>query len=178
MAKYPALFFNRDGTLIDDVGHINQLSYKKFNSITFDAGSILQYHLLLFNISHQSGITKGVSAVKELSDLNQHIVSILKEQDIVVCDCPHKNEDNSDCKTLKTHFIDKAHQLYNIDLSWSFSVNDHPFDAECGLFAGITPIYLLTGNGQIHQNYKSKETVFRTNLFDASKYIIFKNNQI
>jgi phosphoglycolate phosphatase-like HAD superfamily hydrolase len=41
--------------------------------------------------------------------------------------------------------MDKTHQLYNIDLNCSF-IDHHPSDIQCGLNAGITPIYLLTGH--------------------------------
>jgi len=68
--------------------------------------------------------------------------------------------------------------LYNIDLSQSFIVGDHPSDIQCGLNAGITPIYLLTGHGQKHQNEINKDTLICTNILEASNYIIFKNNQI
>lgn len=181
MAKYPAVFIDRDGTLIDDVGFIKQSSEVKFYPFTFEALSILQEHFLLFIITNQSGIAKGISTETEVSVVNQYIVNTLKEQDIVIYDlfcCPHKSEDKCECKKPKTFFIEKACRLYNIDLSRSFIVGDHPSDVQCGLIAAITPIYLLTGHGQKHQNEISKETVICTNLLEASKYIIFKNNQI
>lgn len=63
-------------------------------------------------------------------------------------------------------------------LSRSFIIGDHPSDIQCGLNAGITPIYLLTGHGKKHQNEINKETVICSNLLEASKHIILKNNQI
>jgi D-glycero-D-manno-heptose 1,7-bisphosphate phosphatase len=181
MAKHPAVFIDRDGTLIDDVGYIKHSSEVCFYPFTFEALSALQEHFLLFIITNQSGIAKGITTEKEVEDVNQHIVNKLKEQDIVVYDmfcCPHKSEDNCECKKPKTLFIEKACRLYNIDLSRSFIVGDHPSDVQCGLNAGITPVYLLTGHGKKHQNEISRETVIRDNLFEASKYIIFKINQI
>lgn len=181
MAKHPAVFLDRDGTLIDDVGYIKQSSEVSFYPFTFEALSILQEHFLLFIITNQSGIAKGITSEKEVSHINQHIVNKLKEQGIVIYDvfcCPHKSEDNCECKKPKIQFIGKACQLYNIDLKHSFIVGDHPSDVQCGLNAGITPVYLLTGHGKKHQNEINKDTLICTNLLEASKYIIFKNNQI
>jgi len=181
MAKHPAVFLDRDGTLIDDVGYIKQSSEVYFYPFTFEALSLLQEHFLLFIITNQSGIAKGITTENEVSDVNNYIVKTLKEHDVVIYDifyCPHKTEDNCECKKPKTYFIHKAHQLYNIDLSRSFIIGDHPSDIQCGLNTGITPIYLLTGHGQKHQNEISQEIVICSNLLEASKYIIHNNNQI
>jgi D-glycero-D-manno-heptose 1,7-bisphosphate phosphatase len=181
MAKHPAVFLDRDGTLIDDVGYIKHSSEVSFYPYTYEALSLLQEHFLLFIITNQSGIGKGITTENEVSEVNTYITKALKEQEIVIYDvfcCPHKSEDNCECKKPKTYFIDKARQLYNIDLSRSFIIGDHPSDIQCGLNAGITPIYLLTGHGQNHREEISKETVICSDLLEASKYIILKYNQI
>lgn len=181
MAKHPAVFLDRDGTLIDDVGYIKQSSEVSFYPFTFEALSMLQEHFLLFIITNQSGIAKGITTEKEVSEVNKCIFKSLKEQDIVIYDvfcCPHKSEDNCECKKPKTKFIKKACQLYNVDLSQSFIIGDHPSDVQCGINAGITPVYLLTGHGIKHQSEINKDTVICTNILEASKYIIIKHNQI
>ena len=181
MAKHPAVFIDRDGTLIDDVGYIKQLSEVSFYPYTFEALSILQEHFLLFIITNQSGIAKGITTEKEVSDVNNYIINNLKEHEVVIYDvfcCPHKNEDNCECKKPKTLFIEKACKLYNIDLSQSFIIGDHPSDVQCGINAGITPVYLLTGHGIKHQNEINSDTVICSNILEASKYIIIKHNQL
>lgn len=181
MAKHPAFFFDRDGKLIDDVGYIRQSSEVSSYSFTFETLSILQEYFLFFTITNQSGIAKAITTEKEVSGVNKYIINTLKNSDIVVYDTfcgPFKSEDNCEYKKPKMHFSYKAHQLYNFDLSLSYIIGDHPSDVKCGLNAGITPIYLLTGHGQKHRNEISKETFIYSNLLEASKYIILKNNQI
>ena len=181
MAKHPAVFLDRDGTLIDDAGYIKHASEVSFFPFTFEALSLLQEHFLLFIITNQSGIAKGITTEKEVSDVNQYIIETLKKQGIAIYDvfcCPHKSEDNCKCRKPETHFISRAQQLYNIDLSRSYISGDHPSDVQCGLNACITPVYLLTGHGQKHLNEISKETAVCANLLEASKYIILNNNPI
>jgi D-glycero-D-manno-heptose 1,7-bisphosphate phosphatase len=181
MAKYPAIFIDRDGTLIDDVGYIKHPSEVSFYPFTFEALTLLQEKFLLFIITNQSGIAKGITTETEVSLVNKYILDVLKEHDIVIntlfC-CPHKSEDNCGCKKPKTQFIEKACQLCNIDLNQSFIIGDHPSDVQCGLNAGITPVYLLTGHGEKHQNELNNNTIIFNNILEAAKYILLKINKI
>ena len=177
MTKYPAVFLDRDGTLIDDVGYIRHTSEVSFYPFTSEALLMLQEHFLLFVITNQSGIAKGLTTEKEVSEVNKYILNTLKKQDIIIHDlfcCPHKNEDNCECKKPKTQFIEKAATKYDIDLTRSFIIGDHPSDVQCGINAGITPLYLLTGHGLKHRDELSKETIICTNLLEATNHIFDK----
>lgn len=179
MAKHPAIFLDRDGTIIEDMGDIKQASEVQFYPFTFKALDLLQEHFLLFIITNQSGIAKGIVTVKEVEDVNNHILNTLKKQGIAIYDsfcCPHKSEDNCECKKPKTYFIEKARQLYNIDLNQSFIIGDHPSDVQCGINAGITPIYVLTGHGEKHKNEIKKETIVCNNILEAAKYLTSIND--
>lgn len=175
MAKHPAIFLDRDGTIIEDMGDIKQLAEVQFYPFTFKALDLLQEHFLLFIITNQSGIAKGIVTVKEVEEVNNHILNTLKKQGIAIYDsfcCPHKSEDNCECKKPKTYFIEKARQLYNIDLNQSFIIGDHPSDVQCGINAGITPIYVLTGHGEKHK----KEIIVCNNILEAAKYLTSIND--
>ena len=179
MAKHPAIFLDRDGTLIEDMGDIKQASEVQFYPFTFKALDLLQEHFLLFIITNQSGIAKGIVTVKEVEEVNNHILNTLKKQGIAIYDsfcCPHRSEDNCECKKPKTYFIEKARQLYNIDLNQSFIIGDHPSDVQCGINAVITPIYVLTGHGEKHKNEIKKETIVCNNILEAAKYLTSIND--
>jgi len=179
MAKHPAIFLDRDGTIIEDMGDIKQALEVQFYPFTFKALDLLQEHFLLFIITNQSGIAKGIVTVKEVEEVNNHILNTLKKQGIAIYDsfcCPHKSEDNCECKKPKTYFIEKARQLYNIDLNQSFIIGDHPSDVQCGINAGITPIYVLTGHGEKHKNEIKKQTIVCNNILEAAKYLTSIND--
>ena len=175
MAKHPAVFLDRDGTIIEDNGYISDPLNIEFYPFSFEALQILQEHFLLFIITNQSGVSKGLITENEVKEVNNTIVNVLKSAGIAIFDifcCSHKNEDNCECKKPKPYFIHKAAGLYNIDLAKSFIIGDHPSDIQCGKNAGITPIYLLSGHGSKHRNELNRDLVVHENLLEASKYII------
>ena len=175
MAKHPAIFLDRDGTIIEDSGYINNPLNIEFYPYSFEALQNLQGHFLLFIITNQSGVSKGLITENEVEEVNKHIIGALKARGIAIYDtfyCPHKNEDNCECKKPKPYFIHQAAELYNIDLTKSFIVGDHPSDIQCGINAGVTPIYLLSGHGSKHRNELNSDFKICENILEASKYIL------
>jgi D-glycero-D-manno-heptose 1,7-bisphosphate phosphatase len=177
MAKHPAVFLDRDGTIIEDNEYISNTSDVNFFPYTFKVLKLLQKHFLLFVITNQSGISKGLTSESDVQKVNKYITDTLRTKGITIFDtfyCPHKNEDNCNCMKPRPHFINKAAQLYNVDLTKSFIIGDHPSDVECGINAGVTPIYLLSGHGNKHKNELLFNSKVCNNLSDASKFIMSK----
>ncbi len=175
MSHHPAVFLDRDGTIIDDVGHINDTSLVEFYSHSIPALQKLQDHYLLFIITNQSGISKGILKEKDVKSVNRYIEAKLANSNITIIDtfyCPHQTGDNCGCKKPNPYFINHAASLYNLDLSKSFIVGDHPSDIECGLNAGVTPIYLLSGHGKEHLTELMHEVHVCDNILDASELIL------
>lgn len=75
MAKHPAIFLDRDGTIIEDNGHINILSNIEFYTYTFKALQNLQEHFLLFIITNQSAY-KSSSIIKCLKPIQLWIIKL------------------------------------------------------------------------------------------------------
>jgi len=175
VVKHPAIFLDRDGTVIEDKGYIDNILAVEFFSYTFEALELLKKHFSFFIVTNQSGISKGLISESAVQDVNKHISETLKANGISIIDtfyCPHKNEDSCYCKKPKPYFLNLAAQLYNVDLAKSFIIGDHPSDIACGINAGVTPIYLLSGHGKKHRDELTFDSKVFNNLLDASKYII------
>jgi histidinol-phosphate phosphatase family protein len=175
MPKQPAIFLDRDGTIIEDAGYINKVSMVEFYPFSFKALQNLQNHFMLFIITNQSGISKGITSEDEVKAVNRHIENELRSNHITIYEtfyCPHKNEDLCSCKKPSPYFINQAARLYDVDLSKSFMIGDHPSDVECGINAGVTPVYVLSGHGQKHQNELEKEVYTCANIWEASEFIL------
>ena len=175
MPKQPAVFLDRDGTIIEDAGYINNASMVEFYPLSFKALQNLQNHFMLFIITNQSGISKGITSEDEVKAVNRHIENELRSNHITIYEtfyCPHKNEDLCSCKKPSPYFINQAARLYDVDLSKSFMIGDHPSDVECGINAGVSPVYVLSGHGQKHQNELKKEVYTCANIWEASEFIL------
>lgn len=183
MKKRPAIFLDRDGTIVKDVGYINDISLVEFYPYTIKALKKLQEHFALFIITNQSGVSKGLISENNVKTINKYIENSLLNDDIAISHtyyCPHKDEDNCFCKKPSPYFINYAADIHQLDLSKSFIVGDHPSDIECGINAKVTPIYLLSGHGNKHRyelNYKVK---ICNNILDASNFILstIKTNEV
>lgn len=175
MLKQPAIFLDRDGTIIQDVGYLKNPENVKFFSETFTTLLKLQERFLLFIITNQSGISKGITTANEVMLVNDYLVEVLKSKGInishVFC-CPHSVEDNCICRKPNPYFIQKAAILYNLNLEDSYIIGDHPLDVECGLNSGVKPIYVLTGHGEKHKNELTTDCLICDNIIAASKHIL------
>ena len=175
MLKQSAVFLDRDGTIIKDLGYLKNPQDVEFFPETFSALLKLQEHFLLFIITNQSGISKGITTVNEVKLVNDRVVETLKSKGIIISNvyyCPHTSEDNCNCKKPKPYFIQQADELYNLNLETSYIIGDHPSDVECGINAKIKPIYVLTGHGEKHRNELNADCLICKNIADASKYIL------
>lgn len=179
MPQNPAIFLDRDGTIIDDVGHINNPSQVTFYPFSFQALQQLQDRFLLFIITNQSGISKGILSEPEVVTVNNYIVNTLHHHHISIRDvfyCPHTDEDHCQCRKPNPFFIQEAARRHELDLSRSFMIGDHPSDVECGINAGVTSLYLLSGHGKNHQHEINSGTRVFANLSEASKFILSTTN--
>jgi len=174
----PAVFLDRDGTIIKDNGYIGQINKVEFYPFTFDCLKQLQKKFLLFIVTNQSGIAKGIVTSKQVDEVNDFILNKLKSEGINISalySCPHHRNDNCKCHKPKTMFAELASKDFEIDLKKSYMIGDHPADVEFALNIGAKGIYVLTGHGKKHyaeikmMDYYDKINVFQS-LKTAIKY--------
>lgn len=150
----PAVFLDRDGTLIEDRGHLREPSEVVFFPETAGALRRLGERYALFLITNQRGIAEGKITMEECGRVNRHVVEVLRAAGVVIREayvCPHRREEGCDCIKPKPHFPRLAAAKYGLDLTRSYAVGDHPHDAELGVAMGGQGIYVLTGHGQKHR---------------------------
>ncbi len=148
-----AVFLDRDGTIIKDRGHINDIKDIIYYNYTFDCLKELQKSFLLFIITNQPGVAKGLIDADSLNRIHSSILHKMIDNGIdikeIYC-CTHRKEDNCLCRKPKTFFIDSAREKFSIDLENSYIIGDHPSDIELAITIKANGIYLLTGHGQKH----------------------------
>ncbi|MBN2592999.1 MAG: HAD-IIIA family hydrolase [Sedimentisphaerales bacterium] len=170
-----AVFLDRDGTIIEDRGHIRDMSDVVFFPETFEALQKLQDHFLLFIVTNQVGVAEAIITPGDVDRINHHIVSTLAERRIVITDvyvCPHRRTDNCQCIKPKPYFLIKAAERYGIDLCVSFTVGDHPHDIQLAQNADARGIYVLSGHGRKHLAELSDGTEVVAGIKQAAEKIV------
>jgi len=170
-----AVFLDRDGTIIEDRGHIRDMSDVVFFLETFEALQRLRDHFLLFIVTNQVGIAEGIITPGDVDRINHFIVSALAERGIVITDvyvCPHRRADNCPCIKPKPYFLRKAAKHYGIDLGLSFVVGDHPHDTQLAQNVGAHGIYVLSGHGHKHRAEISDGIEVVTGIKQAAEKIL------
>jgi D-glycero-D-manno-heptose 1,7-bisphosphate phosphatase len=146
MSGEQAVFLDRDGTLIDDVGYISDPADVRLVPGAADALQALRdagFRLVV--ASNQSGLGRGLVTQEEADAVHQRFVEELDRaggQIDAAYYCPHAPEEGCDCrKPLPGLIIDAAREL-ELDLKRSFMVGNSDVDVAAGKAAGCRAILL------------------------------------
>jgi L-threonylcarbamoyladenylate synthase len=151
----PAIFLDRDGTLIEDRGHLKDPSEVAFLPGVLSALRRLKDQFVLFLITNQNGVALGKIELEDAHRVNDHVARRLNEAGIplraIYC-CPHQRSDGCLCIKPNPYFPRKAEKEHGVDLGRSFVVGDHPSDVELAANVGARGLYVLSGHGQKHRH--------------------------
>ncbi len=170
-----AVFLDRDGTIIEDRGHLRDPDEVVFFPDTFESLRKLQRRLLLFVVTNQPGVAKGLITRSDVDRVNAHVIGALAEQGIEIRElyvCPHGRSEQCLCMKPKPYFLREAADRYGIDLSASFTVGDHPHDVQLAANAGAAGIYVLTGHGLKHLAELPDDTQIASGIGEAAEMIL------
>lgn len=171
----PAVFLDRDGTLIEDRGYLRTPGEVVFYPATVKALLRLQPYFRLFIVTNQSGVSQGVATLAEVQSVNNHVVACLRAAGVVIdavyC-CPHKRSDDCPCIKPKPYFIECAAREHGIDVRRSFAVGDHPHDVAFARDAGATGIFVLTGHGLKHRGELAADAIVVADISGAADMIL------
>jgi D-glycero-D-manno-heptose 1,7-bisphosphate phosphatase len=176
-----AVYLDRDGTIIKDKGYIKNVRDVEFYAHTFESLKELQKYFLLFIITNQPGIAKGLITANEVEMVNKFMLQQLKDKGVLIHEiyyCPHLKEDHCNCRKPNPYYIHQSAKKYTIDVQSSFVVGDHPSDVQLALNSQAKGIYLLTGHGRKHVRelpgqFHDPVTICR-NIKDATRQILNK----
>lgn len=174
MALRPAIFLDRDGTIIEDRGYLRDPSEVRFIPGAAEALAALAETYLLFMVTNQTGVGKGLLTMDEVDIVNQYVRQTLADAGAGIVHtyvCPHLREDNCPCIKPKPHFLELASRDYGIDLAASFAIGDHPHDVTFAENAGARGIYVLTGHGVKHRPELPEDTVVVSCINAAAQWI-------
>lgn len=172
-----AVFIDRDGVLVEDTGFVHRIEDFKLIKNAIEGLKLLKSYKL-FIITNQSGIGKGVYKLEDFLKFNSHLIKALEKHDIKIEKtyyCPHKPEDNCECRKPKTKFLKDAENEFGIDLEKSFVIGDRKSDMELGINCNCKTIFIANKNSYKLKN-KIASDYFAEDLLDAAKWVI-KNDK-
>lgn len=158
-ARRPAVFLDRDGTLIEEAGYLDRLERLVFFPYAIDAVRLLNragFAVVVF--TNQAGIARGIVKPAFVEEAHAHIAARLSRGGARVeafYHCPHHPQGiveefraACECRKPKPGMIRRAAADLSIDLARSVTVGDRWQDVEAGLAAGTRGILVRTGYGK------------------------------
>jgi D-glycero-D-manno-heptose 1,7-bisphosphate phosphatase len=153
-----AVFLDRDGTMIEDVGYLDSLSRITFYPWTVDA--IRRFNragLAVVVVTNQSGIARGLFTEAFVGETHREMDLRLAAGGARVdayYHCPHHPDGRvvefargCDCRKPGRGMIDRAAADLGVDPTRSFVVGDKWGDVQLGRAVGARAILVRTGSG-------------------------------
>ncbi len=159
MKKARAVFLDRDGTIIEEVGYLDRAERLKMIPGAEKAISKLnQAGIKVVVVTNQSGIARGYFSEACVEEIHERMREELARSGARIDAfyyCPHHPEgsieryrSNCDCRKPGIGLLERAAREHNLDLSSCFVVGDKYADVEAGFRAGSRSILVLTGYGR------------------------------
>lgn len=153
--RRPALFLDRDGTLVEDVGYLDDPARARLvpGAATALIG-LAQAGYLRIIITNQSGIGRGLYAEAAFDATQAEVVRQLGEAGASVdatYHCPHRPDAGCTCRKPGTALHREAIATFSIDVAASWCIGDQLRDLEPALELGCHAMLVGTGQGRAHR---------------------------
>jgi D-glycero-D-manno-heptose 1,7-bisphosphate phosphatase len=179
-----AVFLDRDGTLIEEVGYLDRFEQIRVFPYSVDAVRMLtRAGFTVVVATNQSGVARGffdeafVGAVHErlgrtFADAGARIEGFYH--------CPHHPDGPvpayqkvCDCRKPRSGLLRRAASELDLDLARSFVVGDRANDIEAGRAVGVAGVLVLTGYGtSVEADARSAARAVTNNLIEAVSWIL------
>jgi len=170
----PVVFLDRDGTIIEDRGFLDDLHGVEVLPTVVDALRLLRgrgYATVV--VSNQSGVARGYFADDAVRAVNDEIARRLAGNGVAIDAwywCPHYDEE-CDCRKPAPGMVKRAVDEHGLTLDGATVVGDRGSDVALGHAVGI-PGILLPGP----YPYDGPEPDFRAGtLLEAAEWIVARS---
>ena len=182
----PAVFLDRDGTLIEESGYLDRLERMVFFPFSVDAVRVLnRAGFAVVVVTNQAGIARGIVREAFVEEAHRHIADRLRAGGARIDGfyyCPHYPEGTveqyrrtCDCRKPQPGLLRRAAADLDLDLGRSFVVGDRWHDLAAGQAVGARGILVRTGLGWKDESDPHPGTVpdaIVDNLMDAAAWIL------
>lgn len=182
-----AVFFDRDGTLNEDVGYLRTPDELRLLPGAAEAVRLVnERRILTCVISNQSGVARGLLSEADLAAIHRRLEEALAGHGAHldrIYYCPHHPTEGRPpydvecaCRKPGTGMLDQAAREFGIALDRSFVVGDKTLDIVAGQAAGARSVLVLSGYGNAAVEECRREGIIpehvAATVFDAVTYIL------
>jgi D-glycero-D-manno-heptose 1,7-bisphosphate phosphatase len=183
----PAVFLDRDGTMVHDVGYLSRLEDLQWFPWTIEAIRLLhRAGFLLCVTTNQSGIALGFCTdafVRRVHDEMSAAIDAAGGRIDGWFYCPHHPQAaidalrvDCDCRKPRPGMIRQAQERFEIDLDRSFVIGDKSADVGLAQAVGARGILVRTGYGESelvrHHGTMSGTAHVAPDLLGAASWIL------
>ena len=149
---HPAVFLDRDGTLIEEREYLHKPEEVVVFPGAIDGLKRLQdggFKLVM--VTNQSGVGRGYFTMTDVEKVHEHIRGLLAQSGVrfdQIFIAPEAPDQPSRGRKPSPQFLFDARDQLNLDLGASYMIGDKLIDLECGWNAGVRKSILVrTGYG-------------------------------
>ena len=186
--RSPAVFFDRDGTLIVDKDYLADP-----DGVEFEPGAAASLKLArargykIIVVSNQSGAARGYFTLEDVERVNARMLEMLAAEGVEVDAlyyCPHHPQGKvdeftfaCDCRKPGAGMAEEAARAFKLDLRRSFMIGDTAADMNFAGVNGMTGLLVRTGYGRKteqklrHVRPDNEEIIAFDNVLEAVQYI-------
>jgi D-glycero-D-manno-heptose 1,7-bisphosphate phosphatase len=155
-ADRPAVFLDRDGTLVEEVAYLHDPGRVV---LLPGAGSALRrlaaagYALVV--VTNQAGVARGLYDEAAVEAVHRRLGELLAAAGVrldAVLHCPHHPDGTVPgyaracrCRKPGPGMLEAAAERLGLDLDASWLIGNHPADVGAALAAGVRPLFVTTG---------------------------------
>jgi histidinol-phosphate phosphatase family protein len=144
MARSPAVFLDRDGTVIHDTDYPRDpadVTLIPGAAEALDELARAGYRPVI--VSNQSGIGRGLVTEAEAAAVHERFLGLLSSLGVRIAGsyfCPHAPDEGCGCRKPSPELLLRAAEELDLDLSRSVMVGDKDSDVEAGRRAGCKAV--------------------------------------
>ena len=159
MGSKSAIFFDRDGTLNQEIDYLSRPDQLVLVEGAVEAVRLVnRRRRLALVITNQSGIARGYFTEARLMAIHLHLSKMFADEGARldgIYYCPHHPSEGEppyridcDCRKPKSRLLERAARDFDLDLPRCAVIGDRLSDVEMAHRVGALGILVLTGYGQ------------------------------
>lgn len=151
-AACPAVFLDRDGTLIRETGYLSDPEgVELLPGVARALRNLTEAGYPLVVVSNQSGVARGMFPASRVHAVMGRLRERLREHGVELTSirfCPHRPEDGCACRKPRTGLLELAADDLDLSLRDSVTIGDKLIDVAAGRRAGGRGVLVRTGYGR------------------------------